>query len=94
MAQELGNISQACKVMGFSRETFYRYKEAVGAGGVESLMEKSRRQPNLKNRVDEETGNAVFEFAMEYPAFGQLGASNEQSKRGILVSPRVLGEFG
>jgi transposase InsO family protein len=87
LAQELGNISQACKVMGFSRETFYRYKEAVDAGGVESLMEKSRRQPNLKNRVDEATEKAVIEFAIEYPAYGQLRASNELRKRGIFVSP-------
>ena len=87
LAQELGNISQACKVMGFSRETFYRYKEAVDAGGVESLMEKSRRQPNLKNRVDEATEKAVIEFAIEFPAYGQLRASNELRKRGIFVSP-------
>ncbi len=94
LAQELGNISQAYKVMGFSRETFYRYKEAVDADGVESLMEKSRRQPNLKNRVDEATEKAVIEFAIEYPAYGQLRSSNELRKRGIFVSPSASGQFG
>ncbi len=34
LAQELGNVSKACKIMGYSRETFYRYQEAVEHGGV------------------------------------------------------------
>src|SRR5690349_15777847 len=82
LAEELGNISKACKVMGFSRETFYRYQRAVNEGGVEALIEKSRRQPNIKNRVDEAIEIAVKEMAIEYPAFGQLRASNELRKRG------------
>ena len=60
LAEELQNISQACKVMGFSRDTFYRYKEAVDEGGVEALLEKSRRKPNLKNRVDPVVEEAVL----------------------------------
>lgn len=58
LAQELGNISRACKVMGFSRETFYRYQEAVSEGGVEALLDKNKRVPNFKNRVDEAIENA------------------------------------
>jgi len=87
LAEELGNVSKACKIMGFSRETFYRYKEAVAEGGVESLLEKSRRQPNLKNRVDEKIEEAVKALAIEFPAYGQLRASNELRKQGIFVSP-------
>ena len=52
LAEELGNVSKACKVMGFSRETFYRYQKAVADGGVDALMEKTRRKANPKNRVD------------------------------------------
>jgi len=87
LAEELGNVSRACKVMGLSRDTFYRYKEAVEIGGVEALFEKSRRVPNLKNRTDEATEKAVLDFALEFPAFGQLRASNELRKQGIFVSP-------
>lgn len=87
LAEELGNISQACKVMGFSRETFYRYKSAAAEGGVEALLDKSRRKPNLANRVDEAIELAVNEHAIEFPAHGQLRASNELRKRGIFVSP-------
>lgn len=87
LAEELGNISRACKVMGLSRETFYRYQNAVNEGGVEALMEKTRRKPNLKNRVDEAIEIAVQELAIEYPAYGQVRASNELRKRGIFISP-------
>jgi len=87
LAEELGNVSRACKVMGFSRDTFYRYKSALEEGGIESLLDKSRRQPNVKNRVDEATEAAVLDFAISFPAMGQLRASNELRKGGIFVSP-------
>jgi transposase InsO family protein len=87
LAEELGNVSQACKIMGFSRDTFYRYKEAVNDGGIGALFDKSRRQPNLKNRTDEATESAAIAFAIEFPAYGQLRASNELRKKGIFVSP-------
>ena len=87
LAQELGNVSQACKVMGLSRDTFYRYKSAAEEGGIEALLDQTRRKPNLKNRVDEQTEHAVLDFAIEFPAYGQLRASNELRKRGIFVSP-------
>lgn len=87
LAEELGNVSRACKLMGMSRDTFYRYRDAVESGGVEALLEKSRRQPNLKNRVDEATERAVIEHAIEQPAHGQVRASNELRKQGIFVSP-------
>ena len=86
LAEELGNVSKACKVMGLSRDTFYRYKAAVDEGGVEALFDKSRRQPNLKNRVESAIEEAVVNYAVEYPAHGQLRSSNELRKQGIFVS--------
>ena len=87
LAEELGNVSRACKVMGVSRDTFYRYQELVEEGGIENLINKSRRTPNPKNRVEEATENAVTEYAIEQPAHGQVRVSNELRKRGIFVSP-------
>ena len=87
LAAELGNISKACRVMGVSRDTFYRYQAARDAGGIEALFDVSRRKPNLKNRVDEATEEAVVQFAVEYPAHGQARTSNELRKKGIFVSP-------
>lgn len=86
LAQELGNVSKACKIMGLSRDTFYRYQTAVQADGVEALLEKSRRKPNQKNRIDEATEAAVVAYAVDCPAHGQHRASNELRKRGVFIS--------
>jgi transposase InsO family protein len=86
LAQELGNVAQACRVMGVSRDTFYRYKAAKEDGGVEALLDKNRRKPNPKNRVDEATEEAVLAYAVEQPAHGQVRVSNELRKRGVFVS--------
>jgi len=87
LAQELGNVSKACKIMGYSRETFYRYQEAVEQGGVEALLEKTRRKPNLENRVDEVVEQRVTSYAIDFPTHGQLRTSNELRKDGVFVSP-------
>ena len=87
LADELGNISKACKTMGVSRDTFYRYRDAVNDGGVDALIDQSRRVPNLKNRVDPVVEQAVLDYAVEDPAHGQARVSNELRKKGIFVSP-------
>jgi len=86
LAEELGNVSKACQMMGVSRDTFYRYRSARDEGGVEALFEKSRKRPNPKNRVDPQIEQAVLDFALEYPAFGQVRVSNELRKLGVFVS--------
>ena len=86
LAEELGNVSKACKVMGLSRDTFYRYKSAMDAGGIDALFDQNRRKPNLKNRVDASIEEAVKEYAVAYPAHGQERTSNELRKQGIFVS--------
>ena len=55
LATELGNVSRACKVMGLSRDTFYRYQSAMEAGGVDAVIDANRRKPNHKNRIEEAT---------------------------------------
>lgn len=87
LAAELTNVSKACRIMGFSRDTFYRYKVAVDEGGVDALIDKTRRKANIKNRVDEFTEEAVLAYATEQPAHGQVRASNELRKRGVFISP-------
>ena len=87
LAQELGNVSRACKVMGYSRDTFYRYRQAVDEGGFDALVERSRRKPNLRNRTAPEIETAIVALAVAQPAFGQVRVSNELRKRGQHISP-------
>jgi transposase InsO family protein len=87
LAEELGNVSKACRIMGLSRDTFYRYQNAVEQGGIDALVDQNRRKPNIKNRTDETTEAAVVAYAVEQPAHGQVRASNELRKRGVFISP-------
>src|SRR5690349_21474483 len=87
LAAELGNVSRACKLMGFSCDTFYRYQSAMENGGIDALIDANRKKPNPKNRVEEAIELAVAAFALEQPAFGQVRVSNELRKRGIFISP-------
>src|SRR6056300_613716 len=80
LAEELGNVSKACRVMGVSRDTFYRYQELDDQGCVDALINQSRRTPSLKNRIDPNLERAVCDYAIEQPAHGQVRVSNELRK--------------
>ena len=86
LAKQLGSVSQACKTMGYSRDSFYRFKKLYENGGEEALREISKRKPVIKNRVPEHVERAVIALAVENPALGQLRASQELLQQGVIVS--------
>ena len=90
LAEQLGNVSQACKLFGYSRDSFYRYKELYEQGGELALADLSRRVPNRKNRIEPEIEERAVQYAIEQPAHGQLRASNELKKEGVFISPAGL----
>ena len=93
LARHLSNISEACRINGVSRQHFYDIKAAYESEGAEGLREKSRRKPNLHNRIATPIEEAVLRFAREYPAYGQLRVANELRKEGVYASPSGVREI-
>ncbi len=72
--------------MGYSRESFYRFKQLYEEGGEQALKDLPKNKRLPKNRVSAAVEKAVTEFAIEQPAYGQQWVSNELKKWGIFVS--------
>src|SRR3979411_2438585 len=87
LAKQLGNVSQACKIMGYSRCRFYLFRGLYEKGGGVARGETTKRKPILKNRVEAAIEHAVVALATEQPAYGQVRVANELRRCGLTISP-------
>jgi transposase len=90
LAEDLGNVAEACRQMGFSRDSYYRIKKLFETGGIQALEPTSRSTPNFKNRVAIEVERAVVDFTRKNPAWGHARVSRELRERGTHVSPSAV----
>lgn len=88
LADELGNVARACKIMGYHRDTFYEVRRAFQTGGVAALVESKRgsRGPH-PNRVAPEIEAKVLDYCLKRPTHGAQRVSNELRLAGCEVSP-------
>jgi transposase InsO family protein len=86
LGRELGNISDACRKLGISRQHYYDIRKAVTEEGVQGLLEKSRKMARVRNRVDSDVEEAILQYALEYPTHGQVRVANELRKKGLDIS--------
>ena len=70
LAKQLGNVTQACRVLGYSRDSFCRFRNLFERGEELALAEMTKARPNLRNRVAPEVEAAVIERVVEQPALG------------------------
>jgi len=71
LAEKLGNVSRACKIMGYHCDTFYEVKQAFQMGGVAALVEQKRgpKGPH-PNRVAPEIEQKVLDYSLDKPTHG------------------------
>lgn len=87
LGETLGNISEACRRLGVSRQHYYDIKATIEEEGLNGLLEKARSAPRLYNRVAPEIEEKVLEYSLQYPTHGQVRVSNELKKQGVIISP-------
>jgi transposase InsO family protein len=89
-ARELGNVSEACRRNGVSRTTFYEWLAVVAAYGLEALMPKARRRPQLPNATPTHVVAELLTLAIIEPTLGCRQYADRLGDRGFVVSKTTV----
>ena len=88
LAEELGNVSKACKIMGYHRDSFYEIRRAFQVGGVAALVDEKRGPRSAHpNRVAPDVEAKILQHALDYPTHGAERVANELRLADVNVSP-------
>ena len=93
LARELGNVAEACRIMGVHRSTFYRWRRQVLAWGLEALRPRERRRPRMPNQLPDHVEHQILAFALAHPGLGPKRISAELARQrwgGLVVSPNGI----
>ena len=80
LAEKLGNVTEAARLSGVSRDTIYRHRKLIKQGGIQALKRQARADHIHGNRTDQEVADTVIEFSLDNPHLGQLQVSNQLKK--------------
>lgn len=80
-ADQMKNISEACRRLGVSRQHYYDIKNTLAEEGVEGLMEKTRKVARAKNRCAPEVEQAILDYSLQQPTHGQMRVANELNRK-------------
>jgi transposase InsO family protein len=93
LARELGNVSEACRIMGVHRSTFYRWRAQVMTWGLEALRPRERRRPRMPNQLPSHVEHQILAFSLAHPGLGPKRISAELARDrwgGLIVSPNGI----
>ena len=87
LAEKLDSISQACKVAGIARSSFYEIKKAYEQFGREGLVPKPKRRPRMPNEYPQEIVDKILDMTRKYPAYSYVRIAGQLQIEGVSVSP-------
>jgi transposase InsO family protein len=83
------SVSEACRVFGIHRSTFYVWKRRVERHGLGILRPRERRRPRLPNQLSPFVEQRIVAFALGHPGYGPKRIASELGREkwgGIVVS--------
>jgi transposase InsO family protein len=90
-AEELGNVSAACREAGISRTLFYRWKKRFTLYGIDGLHpRRTAMHPGRPVQLDTAKERKILAMALASPTWGPRRVSDQLRMEGTVVSPTTI----